>query len=160
MRVDTSRPHISNLNEDPQLSRKINYSLELQRSTIGRRNLEPPNQIEIGGMGIRPLHAAIRREEREEGEVFWIAPEGAGEESNCYLNGDQITGEERLFHLDRLSFGTNNMFLLLLPGGETREEKDERKIDWDFAQNELYLKKNELEKQQMEEKERRMREEA
>jgi hypothetical protein len=46
------------LNEDPQLSRKINYLLE-ERNTIGRRNLDPPNTIEIGGMGIRNLHAII-----------------------------------------------------------------------------------------------------
>ena len=49
------------------------------------------------------------------------------------------------------------MFLVLLPGFEQRTETDEKKVDWDFAQNELYLKKNILEKQQMEERERKMR---
>lgn len=52
------------------------------------------------------------------------------------------------------------MFLVLLPGFEQRTETDEKKVDWDFAQNELYLKKNILEKQQMEERERKMRQEA
>jgi len=34
------------------------------------------------------------------------------------------------------------MFLLFLPGTPTRtEESDESKLTWDFAQNELYLKK-------------------
>lgn len=42
-------------------------------------------------------------------------------DSSIYLNGDQIAKEERLFNLDRLSFGTNNMFLLLLPGTDSRE---------------------------------------
>lgn len=59
-KIDTSRPHMSNLNEDPQLSRKINYSLIQPLNHIGRRNITPPNHIEIGGMGIRPLHALIR----------------------------------------------------------------------------------------------------
>ena len=45
VKVDLTQPHISNLNEDPQLSRKINYSLQEVRSTIGRRNMEPPCSI-------------------------------------------------------------------------------------------------------------------
>lgn len=60
VKIDTSRPHMSNLNEDPQLSRKINYSITQSLNQIGRRNITPPNHIEIGGMGIRPLHALIR----------------------------------------------------------------------------------------------------
>ncbi len=44
VKVDLSKPHLSNLNEDPQLSRKINYLLE-EKNTIGRRNLNPPNTI-------------------------------------------------------------------------------------------------------------------
>lgn len=63
VKVDNSKPHISNLNEDPQLSRKINYSLDREASHIGRRNIEPQNHIEIGGMGIRNLHASIKRVE-------------------------------------------------------------------------------------------------
>lgn len=64
-------------------------------------------------------------------------------ESNIYLNGDQLTSGTLLCHLDRISFGTNNMFLILLPGTKSREEGvEEMQIDWDFAQNELYLKKN------------------
>ena len=52
------------------------------------------------------------------------------------------------------------MFLVLLPGTASREDTEEKKVDWDYAQTELYLKKNILEKQQMEEKEKKMREEA
>ena len=28
IKIDTTKPHIANLNQDPQLSRKVNYSLE------------------------------------------------------------------------------------------------------------------------------------
>lgn len=63
--------------------------------------------------------------------MYTISPQGNyGEESNCYLNGDQIVKPEKLYHLDRLSFGTNNMFLVLLPGYPVREEVEEKKIDW------------------------------
>ena len=63
VKVDPTKPHISNLNEDPQLSRKINYSIDRDRSNIGRRNVQPQNDIEIGGMGIRQLHASIKKVE-------------------------------------------------------------------------------------------------
>ncbi len=52
------------------------------------------------------------------------------------------------------------MFLVLLPGHPSREEVDEKKIDWQYAQNELYLKKSQIEKQIQEEREKKMREEA
>ena len=82
-----AKPHLSNLNEDPQLSRKIHYSIDKPKSTIGRRNIEPPNDIEIGGMGIRPLHAIM--ETNEEGQIF-LDPKFSGEESGCYLNGTLV----------------------------------------------------------------------
>lgn len=53
------------------------------------------------------------------------------------------------------------MFLFVSPGGTSRsEELTEAQLNWDFAQNELYLKKEVIEKQQAEEKERRVKEEA
>ena len=33
------------------------------------------------------------------------------------------------------------MFVVVIPGGESRTDRDISEIDWDFAQNELYLKK-------------------
>jgi hypothetical protein len=129
--------------------------LELQ-STIGRRNLTPPNTIEIGGMGIRNLHAVILKEEGQ----YFLKPEFEGLDSNCFLNGDQAIKQERLYNLDRVSFGTNNIFLIMIPGNSPREEVDEKSINWDFAQNELYLKKELVEKQQMEERERKIKEES
>ena len=60
--VDTSRPHLSNLNQDPQLSRMINYSIDKEKINIGKRKCEPPNDVEIGGMGIRNLHAVITQD--------------------------------------------------------------------------------------------------
>jgi hypothetical protein len=41
------------------------------------------------------------------------------------------------------------MFLVLIPNNEPREDTEAKKVDWDYAQNELYLKKGLLEKQQM-----------
>ena len=58
-KVDKSKPHLSNMNQDPQLTRKINQSIDKQLTKIGKRNAQPQNDIEIGGMGIRNLHANI-----------------------------------------------------------------------------------------------------
>lgn len=62
-KVDVNRPHLSNLNQDPQLSKLIKYSIDREKVTIGKRKCEPPNDIEIGGMGIKTLHAIITMEE-------------------------------------------------------------------------------------------------
>ena len=99
------------MNQDPQLSRKVNYAIEEGETKIGKRGAEVQNDIEIGGMGIRKLHAIIRNNE----DVFYLNPIFDGEESGCYLNGDMISKEEQIYHLDRISFGTNNMFLVLIP---------------------------------------------
>ena len=155
-KVDVTQPHLSNLNEDPQLSRKVNYLLEGTESKIGRRGMEPPNTIEIGGMGIRDLHAVILKEE----EGFFLVPAVKEGESSCFVNGDMISQKEPLRHLDRISFGTNNIFLLLLPDEEPREKMEEKGVTWDFAQKELYLKQEEIERHQQEEKEKKLKQEA
>lgn len=41
------------------LSQKIKYAINQETLKIGKRNLEPANDIELGGMGIRNLHAQI-----------------------------------------------------------------------------------------------------
>ena len=57
------------------------------------------------------------------------------------MNGDYLTEKKELKTFDRLSFGTNNMFVVIIPGTDPREEIDEKTIDWEYAQNELYLRK-------------------
>lgn len=37
-KVDRNKPHLSNLNQDPQLSRKINYSINNEETRVGKRN--------------------------------------------------------------------------------------------------------------------------
>ena len=82
--------------------------------SIGKRNAKPKNDIEIGGMGIRNLHAKI---EKQEDSKIYIEPISEEEEdSGCCLNGSPITGRVELMHFDRLTFGTNNMFIVLIPG--------------------------------------------
>lgn len=83
-------------------------------------------------MGIRSLHAKITK--NEDGQIT-IEPMIQGEDSACYLNGDSITQKTELRNLDRLTFGTNNMFVVVIPDQDPREDIEESKIDWDYAQN-------------------------
>jgi ATP-dependent 26S proteasome regulatory subunit len=87
--VDLKRPHLANLNQDPQLSRKVKYSIDKEETRVGKRGISPPNDIEIGGMGIRKVHAIIQK---REGDFFLVAVEG-GEDSGCYLNGNLVSVE-------------------------------------------------------------------
>lgn len=57
-------PHLTNLNEDLQLSGKIYYSLSRCQDgsllRIGRHDGEPVPQIVLRGVGIQKNHAQIR----------------------------------------------------------------------------------------------------
>lgn len=68
-------------------------------------------------MGIRDLHAKI---EKHEDDKIYIEPISEEEDSGCCLNGCPIIGRTELMHFDRLTFGTNNMFIVLIPGTEPR----------------------------------------
>ena len=69
-------------------------------------------------------------------------------------------GREEIFHLDRISIGANHMFIVVIPDTQSRQEWEEPKLDWDFAQNQLYLKKETIEKEALEEKERKIKQET
>lgn len=109
-------------------------------------------------MAIRHLHAIITKS--EDGKIFVEPIFSEDEDSNCYINGDPVLEKMELKDYDRLTFATNNMFVVQIPGGERREDIDVKGIDWDYAQNELYLRKEMIEKEQMEEKERKIKEQT
>lgn len=50
---DKRVPHLTNLNEDPQLTGKVFYSLIDCPVYVGRRSGIPPPQIILGAVGIR-----------------------------------------------------------------------------------------------------------
>lgn len=68
------------------LSQKIKYALDQDTIKIGKRKHEPKNDVEIGGMGIRPLHANISKRD----DKYFIESEVCSEENEdtgVYLNG-------------------------------------------------------------------------
>lgn len=114
--IDVKKPHLANLNQDPQLSRKVKYSIDQDEVKVGKRGHSPANDIEIGGMGIRGVHAIIKKIEDE----YFIVPIEGGDDSGCYLNGNLVINEEKIYHFDRVSFGTNNIFLTIMPDTKPR----------------------------------------
>lgn len=59
LKVDINAPHLVVLNEDPQLSHKLKYSLKQTPVYIGRKHGNPPPQITLSGIGIKVNHAKI-----------------------------------------------------------------------------------------------------
>lgn len=62
--------------------------------------------------------------------------------TGLYLNGDKVEERERLFHLDRIIFGTGTVFLFKdYENAEfKRTELDERDIDLEYCQAEMSQK--------------------
>ena len=59
---DKSLPHLTNLNEDPQLSGMLYYNLQECPIHVGRKNGVPKPKITIGGIGILPNHCVFEME--------------------------------------------------------------------------------------------------
>ena len=56
----------------------------------------------------------------------------------------------KIFHNDRLIFGTGSTFLFKYPGRESESKWNEIDIDWEFAQRELLEKSEKIKKEQLE----------
>lgn len=114
------------------------------------------------GHSVLPLLATINFLEEE--NKYVIVPksdpnaEGATSDNFVYLNGQLLSEETQLLNMDRLKFGVNSIFLVIIPDGEERPREDTAEIDWEYAQQELYLLK---EKQELaaREKENKLKEE-
>lgn len=63
---DKTLPHITNLNEDSQLSGMLYYNLNECPIHVGRKNGEPKPKIIIGGIGILPNHAVFEKVEYDQ----------------------------------------------------------------------------------------------
>ncbi len=105
-----SVPHVTNLNEDPQLNEQILYFLERGRdTTVGRRDAEPPNVVKLAGLGIVRDHAVMR----VNGEELSVEPRTLG--AKVYVNGAPITGVTILRHGARLVFGASHVYRVVVP---------------------------------------------
>ena len=152
--VNISLPHLVVLNEDPQLSHKLKYPLDQLPVYVGRKHGNPPPQIVLSGIGIKPNHAIFVKDENS--DDILLKPNDKDAKNHIYVNGKKIGDEGQILHTkDRIIFGTNTILLYM------KESKgdDIYGIDWEAAQIEL---KNEIEKENkkaLEEKEKKNKEE-
>ena len=109
-----SEPHLTNLNEDPQLDRQIVFFLAAGRdTTVGRKDAESAKDIKLAGLSILKDHAVLRAAGSGAAATFSVEPASAG--AKIYVNGEQISVVTALRHGSRLVFGTSHVFLLELP---------------------------------------------
>ena len=152
-KVDINFPHLVVLNEDPQLSHKLKYSLKTLPVYVGRKHGNPTPQIILSGIGIKQNHAVFI----QEGDNIVLKPNEKDAKEYIYINGKKISSEQgqALQVKDRITFGTNTILVFM----NKSDGKDLYEIDWELAQTEL---QNEIEKSaklQKEENERKRQEE-
>ena len=139
-KVDINKPHLVVLNEDPQLSHKLKYSLNDLPIYVGRKLGNPTPKITLSGIGIKQNHAIFTKGEKEN-EII-LKPNDKDAIKYIFINGKKIKNQDGqiLKNKDRIIFGNNTIMLFL----EKSDGKELYEIDWEMAQTEL---QNELEEQ-------------
>lgn len=127
-------PHLTNLNEDPQLSGVIKLKIEPGETTLGRKDAAEKPKIILTGLSIMKEHAVINNA----GDEITIKPATKG--AKIKVNGAPLTGERTLNHKDRLLLGSNNYYVFNYPNKSSELSENTPKegdITWDFVAKEL-----------------------
>jgi len=151
--VDVNKPHLLNLNEDPQLSHKLRYSLEKLPLYVGRKHGNPPPQITLSGIGIKNNHAIFANNSKNE---LFLMPNEPEAKEYIFVNGKKLTSNngQQLKHKDKITFGTNTICIYV-----QKSDKSEFDIDWETAQLELQTEIEENNKKQEDENQKRKKHE-
>jgi len=117
---------------------------------VGRKHGNPPPEITLSGIGIKINHASFE----EFGTEVLLLPNDDDAKDFIFINGQQMLDDdgEILTHGDRITFGTNTVFLFMKQSNGT----DIFKTDWESAQIELQkeTEKNIKKKEEVLEKKR------
>lgn len=153
-KVDISQPHLIVLNEDPQLSHKLKYSLKDLPIYVGRKHANPPPQITLSGIGIKVNHAIFKKDSNN--NEIYLKPYDPDARDYIFINGKKLMNKEgvMLKNKDRIVFGTNSIFLFL----KKCDQKENIEIDWEQAHDELQKEIEENNRKQNEENEKRKEE--
>ena len=68
-KVDTTKPYLANLNEDPQLDMKVLYTLDRPETRVGRKRGENQLEVVLNGIGVKPEHCKLIN---ERGKIFLV----------------------------------------------------------------------------------------
>jgi hypothetical protein len=129
--VDTSGPHLSNINEDHQLSGRVVYNFEKVPFTVGRKNANPPCDIVLASSSLGTRHCEFNKNQHG---VITLRPIDERASRFLFVNGKRVESEIELHHLDRIIIGTSTLFLFKVPGeSSTLKESD---LDYEFILDE------------------------
>ena len=133
---DYSVPHLTNLNEDPQLCGKIYHNLKVKKKLLigkGSENEEP--DIILRGIGVRERHALIE----SRGEEYFLVAQDEGSSDYLFCNGERVAKEEKLHNWDRVAIGFNTIFVFRNPIENTgpRGFESEKDIEWEKCHMEV-----------------------
>lgn len=105
---------------------------------IGNKMGNPKPDVVLASLGIQPNHAEITFDS-ENNQCFLEALDETSA-NYTYINGNQVGfgTKEKLYHLDRIIFGTGCAFLLMFKSAPPRNEKPVfEDIDYQFTISEL-----------------------
>ena len=130
-KVDIQKPHLVVLNEDPQLSHKLRYSLNELPVYVGRKHGNPTPQITLSGIGIKVNHAVFEKK----GDDIILRGNDKDAKDYIFINGKKLISDDGvvLHNKDRITFGTNTILIFM----KESDGKDIYEIDWENAQMEL-----------------------
>jgi kinesin family protein 13 len=136
---DYESAHVTNMNEDPQLTGQILYNLDkMGQVFVGRRNANPAPHIILNAIGIQQSHARI-----EKTDSGYFLRSGCKEaEAYLFVNGNRYSQPTQLFHLDRICFGLSTFFVFKDQSDQRPQSTPfhEADIDWEFCQQEMSRK--------------------
>ena len=154
-KVDIDKPHLIVLNEDPQLSHKLKYSLKELPIYVGRKHGNPQPKIKLSGIGIKQNHAIFVQGDKPN-EII-VKPNESDAIKYIYINGKRLKSQDGqvLRNKDRIIFGTNTIMIYM----EKSDGKDIFEIDWECAQTEFQQELEKQKKLEEEENEKKKKEE-
>ena len=154
-KVDIDKPHLIVLNEDPQLSHKLKYSLKELPIYVGRKHGNPQPKIKLSGIGIKQNHAIFVQGDKPN-EII-IKPNESDAIKYIYINGKRLKSQDGqvLRNKDRIIFGSNTIMIFM----EKSDGKDIFEIDWECAQTEFQQELEKQKKLEEEENEKKKKEE-
>jgi len=135
MEEKKTKPHLFNLNFDPQLSGRLVHIFQKSDTEIGNKKGKE-SDICMVGPGLHEQHAFIRQDKKHH-HVFVKQGE---KDCRILVNGEAITEEVELHHNDRLVFGSTQLWVFQNPKEKGIDKKKYPPITFEYAQEEIAAK--------------------
>ena len=112
-----SKIHLSNINEDPFLSRKINHIINVGNNKVGKTG-----SIKIGGLGVNKEHCSIKYDPDEPNGLVLSPNKDDHQKFKVLVDGELVDSDKPLQHGNHVLFGNSNLFVVVFPGQEVSED--------------------------------------